>query len=1280
MPRDYFFNRAGKILAKGSRSRISVSDLEPVKNETSSTYLADRFEEYMDGKAISGINIFRGFANVLGGYFLKGSLMSFLANCSMISSVYVLQSIIFHLPIKPTGYFTTPRSELFRGLGLCILIFCLRMCMTMATNDASERYKKTSVKIKALVCSVVYRKSLKLSPQARKQFNSGTISNLIDSDSYCLEMAAQFINEIWSSPLVILVVSICLIIETGSSALIGIAVMIALVPIQVLLFILWSRFNARRVVVTDERLAFLQDMIDGIRVVKFYAWESYFLKHITFLRDKELRIIRHGDYYLSASDAICAAAPSIAVMFTFIYRHLQGGGLSINAIVPVIMLYNIMSAPLRFLPISAGLILMGSQSIGRIRDLLSAEEVHLNVQNKIQEAKSKNIIDIKSSEGTSDLENFDDFSSKVHSNSGSLLIQDADFVWNSESKSADLESITLHIKPGSLVFVIGEVGSGKSSLLAAIMGEMICRIGTVEKDCDFAYCPQQAWIMNETVRENIIFGLEWRAELYTRVVEACALQHDFNILPYGDMTEIGERGANLSGGQKQRISLARTAYRQASVILLDDTFSAVDANVGKMIFEECIIKLMRDQTRIIVTHQLNMLPFADHVVVMKGGRISEQGSYKDLMNDINGVLYQMSRQNLISETSELSESVLKLSDVDKKSNIQSFLASPTVDPMVLLSTSTMPVDLNGIIENEESKTGEIETKVYREYFKSAGGLSLITCCILAVVCNNIFRVTADRWMSIWIEDKLQTSSQTFYISGYAIIVFLLLICSFFHAFTIMIGVNMAAKNLHAGAIEGIVKVPISFFDRNPSGRIISRFSKDLNILDNQIRRAFAVVTICLGIVFVAFVTMCVLVWELIPLPIIVLFIFYRLQSFFRKTSRQLKRLEAQARSPYASNTAESLSGLVTIRAFGRIPFFVKKAEALSDEVSKASFAIAAVERWLFLRLESTNNLTLLLVTLGCHLLSIEKDKGGYAILCSLLVNGSMSWCAMYSAEIESNIISAERLFHYWTELDREANLINENDKLLKEWPNKGEIKMQNLCMRYRPGLPLVLDNLSVEIKAGDKIGIVGRTGAGKSSIMLALFRMMEPEEGSKIYIDGVDIMQVGIHTLRSRLSIIPQDPVLFSNTLRWNIDPEGSCSDEELWAVIERANLKSCVKRLDKGLDTVVGVHGISLSVGQRQLLCLARAMVRKSKIIILDEATANVDLATDEFVQKSIMTEFKNCTVLTIAHRLATVMEYDRIMVLSQGKIIEFDSPERLLADDKSKFTFLMRESQGHS
>jgi ATP-binding cassette subfamily C (CFTR/MRP) protein 1 len=920
--------------------------------------------------------------------------------------------------------------------------------------------------------------------------------------------------------------------------------------------------------------------------------------------------------------------PFLVSLSTFaVYVSISDHPLTSDIAFVAIALFGLLQFPLTVFPNVITSTIEASVSLYRIESYLSSEELDPNAVTR-QDYRND--------------PNYNDDTPLVEINHGT-------FKWAVEDPSPVLSDINLRVKKGQLTAVVGRVGAGKSSLISALLGDTVKMNGEVLLRGSVAYVPQQPWVMNATLRDNIVFGHRWDPHFYDRVLEACALKSDIAILNGGDQTEIGERGINLSGGQKARVSLARAIYARADIYLLDDTLSAIDMHVGRHIFDNVIGSegILKNKARILVTHGISYLPRTDEIVMLREGQIALSGSYADLMGQ---------KSELYALVTEFGNQQSKSSDEDEGSNegtidvgeedvLQSDTASIELIPreedaslnrrrqrmnsdVSIMSAKTLrraslvslakkgksakTDDGDRLITVEESAKGSVTWDVYKQYAKSCSLYGVIIVLILLVL-SQLASVGTNLWLKYWSsknQDHGANNSVWFYLAIYALIGWSSTIFAMIQTLVLWVYCAIrSARVLHAEMLETIMRSPMSFFDTTPLGRILNRFSKDQHTVDEVLPRTFngyfrvlfsVISTVCI----IAFSTPLFMVL-VVPLGVIYIYV----QRYYLATSRELKRLDSVGKSPIYSHFQETISGVSTIRAYEQQKRFMFENEGKLDDNQRAYFPSISCNRWLAVRLEFLGSIIILaaalFAVLGVVYGSSTIDAGlvGLSVSYALSVTQALNWVIRSYCEIETNVVSVERIKEY---IDLPTEKYNASRGVDPLWPTKGKIEFRDYATRYRPGLDLALRDLSFTVTPKEKIGIIGRTGAGKSSLSLSLFRIVEAAKGS-IYIDGVDISSLRLFDLRSRLTIIPQDPVLFAGTVRENLDPFGTHDDAELWQALQHSHLQEHITKMDGKLNAVVLEGGENFSVGQRQLICLARALLRRTTILVLDEATAAV-------------------------------------------------------------------------
>eukprot|EP01100_Stratorugosa_tubuloviscum_P002782 TRINITY_DN165_c0_g2_i1.p1 TRINITY_DN165_c0_g2~~TRINITY_DN165_c0_g2_i1.p1 ORF type:complete len:1466 (-),score=614.85 TRINITY_DN165_c0_g2_i1:64-4461(-) len=1107
----------------------------------------------------------------------------------------------------------------------------------------------TGMRVRSAIVTAVYAKALKLSNSSRQKYTVGEIVNLMSVDSQKIMDLAPYLHMLWSGPFQIIVALYLLYQTLGFSVFAGVAILLGMIPLNALLANKIRIYQKIQMGNKDARVKLMDEILNGIKVIKLYAWERSFAAKIFEVRQRELEILKKLAGLNSISGFTWSCAPFLVSLATFsFYVVVSDEPLTADKAFVSLALFNLLQFPLIMFPTVISSCIEASVSFSRLTGFLLAEELDLDA---VKREAPKNFYQANTSLNDP------------------IVVNNGDFSWDRITDVSVLNNINFRCKRASLNAIIGSVGAGKSSLLSAILGEMIKNRGEVYVQGSVAYVPQQAWIMNATIRDNILFGLPYDEYRYHATIESCALQADFAIFEAGDLTEIGEKGINLSGGQKQRVSLARAVYNDADIYILDDPLSAVDSHVGDHIFNAVVGPqgVLRNKVRLFVTNGIQFLSRCDNIITMKDGSIAEIGSFEELMRR-QGNLY-----NMISEFGK---------EVGLPSEEENTLSQSKKSRTRTKKPAPKPKEANEkakLIAKEEQRAGAVDNEVYKSYISSIGLWSIVFLISLYVL-GQLSQVGTSLWLSYWSEQNSATGSNSnipMFLGVYASlgVAQAILIIAQSLVVYIVCGIK-SSKYLHENLLHRTLRAPMSFFDTTPIGRIINRFSKDIYTIDDILPRTFGTF---FRTTFSVFAIVCVIsvstplfMVAIIPLG----FLYYFIQKYYLPTSRELKRLESITRSPIYAHFSETVSGAASIRAYSQQQKFTVENEKRLDLNNRAYYPTIASNRWLATRLEFIGSCVVLFASLFAVVSygKIEAGIAGLSVTYALSVTQTLNWMVRQSCEIEANIVSVERIKEYM-DIAIEAPEIIEDNQPNPSWPEKGVIQFDNYATRYRPGLDLVLKGVDFHVNAGEKIGIVGRTGAGKSSITLALFRIIESASGT-IIIDGINVSEIGLFNLRSRLTIIPQDPVLFSGTIRSNLDPFNQHSDEELWRALASANLSNFINTLDAKLDAHVNQGGENFSVGQRQLICLGRALLRKTQILVLDEATAAIDVETDNIIQQTIRREFKDCTILTIAHRLNTIMDSDRILVLDKGVVAEFASPEQLLRTPTSLFYSLSKKA----
>eukprot|EP00475_Leptophrys_vorax_P018991 TRINITY_DN25961_c0_g2_i3.p1 TRINITY_DN25961_c0_g2~~TRINITY_DN25961_c0_g2_i3.p1 ORF type:complete len:1046 (+),score=330.85 TRINITY_DN25961_c0_g2_i3:240-3140(+) len=847
-------------------------------------------------------------------------------------------------------------------------------------------------------------------------------------------------------------------------------------------------------------------------------------------------------------------------------------------------------------------------------------------------------------------------------------LKDADFAWSPTGPAA-LKDVNLQCLKEELTVVVGQVGASKTSLLMSLLGEMTRLKGNVKVPKVIAYASQKPWIFAGTVKENIVFHREFDLERYKRVIETCELSQDIQNLPELDETVIGERGVNLSGGQKARVSLARACYGVADLYLLDDPLSAVDAVVGSRIINNCIGSrpgtLLSGTTRILVTHQTQFLDHAAQVVCLDKGSVVFKGPPRELMQKVDSLPPGFS-EILSAEVGELKEDVAPEQVAQKKA----FIALENVN---FMSSKNIG---EGIIEKEDRLEGAVGFGMYKNLLKAINSpFFIIVFLVIAISCQ-LSVVGSDYFLSRWSNESPADQPDSYNYIIYASLGAAALVTSMTRAQMFFRMMLRASVRLHNGMFKGVLYSPMRFFESNPVGRILNRFTKDQSAVDEFLPLSLWDV-VQLGILLVSIIIVVGLTNPFALSSLLVIIpVFYFVRRRYIASSREIKRLDGVTKSPVLAFFSSTLDGIATVRAYGMEEQFMKNFIKKIDRNNRAWFSYLYLNRWIGFRLDMSSSIMVFAAALAAAMTrsSVSPSTAAFSLLYVLRLTSMFQWVVRQSAEAENYMTSLERI-HTYSELPSEGALVVESNRPAAEWPEAGEIEVLNFKMRYRPELDLVLKGLEFKIKAGEKVGVCGRTGAGKSSLFSAFYRLVNKDDGS-IRIDGIDINSIGLDDLRSKLSIIPQEPVIFSGSLRYNLDPFSIYSDEDIWNALEIVQLKETVEKLPNGLQTVVAEFGGNFSSGEGQLICVARALLKPSKVLFVDEATANVDKETDRVIQKVLRTRFEDRTVMTIAHRLNTIIDCDKIIVMDQGRVAECGTVDELLKIEGGKFKSMALDS----
>ncbi|CUM64740.1 uncharacterized protein PRCAT00002351001 [Priceomyces carsonii] len=1152
----------------------------------------------------------------------------------------------------------------------------------------------------------------------------GAIINLMAIDAFKVSEICGYLHYFVSSFLMIFICIVLLYKLLGISAIIGAIAIVLLFPINFKLANLISHFQKDMLAVTDKRIQKLNETFQSIRIIKFFAWEEKFLEIIMKIRNDELYILKLSTLVWCCAAFVWFITPTLITLISFYYFTIvEGHTLTAPIAFTALSLFTLLRAPLDQLSDMTSFVIQSKVSLDRIGEFLDEDETY----------------------------KYDQLSGPRDANSPYIGFEGASFSWNSKSSNDfKLRDLNVEFKSGKLNVIIGATGSGKTSLLMALLGEMellegkVFLPGIIPRDElvidpqtglteSVAYCSQTPWLLNDTIRNNILFFSPFNQERYDKVVEACALLRDFEILSGGDSTEIGEKGITLSGGQKQRVSLARAIYSNSKHVLLDDCLSAVDSHTASWIYENCIsAPIMQGRTCILVSHNVALtVQSAEWVISMHNGRIKNQGTPEDLLKAGDLGDDDLVKSSVINSRTQSSSNLESLDNKNADLKAKAAVIDAKLKAIKDNAESNDPepiIKTDGKLVEEEGKaSGVVGKKVYLGYAKDLGGVwaligIIFACCVAQFVfmfqswwlrywtlqneklveryvsqnfintLSNIYDGTNIKQLPItrmftgasnlisfsidYIGEAKSKHTTLYYIIIYALIGFgFAILACLRHFITFLAGLR-ASNIIFRRVLKNVLGAKLRFFDKTPQGRIMNRFSKDIESVDQELTPFASGVSDCV----IQCISILILIAAITPgflfFAFIIAFMYYFVGIYYLSLSRELKRYESITKSPIHQHFSESLHGVSTIRAYGVESRFMRQNLTAINNNNRPFFYLWVSNRWLSFRVDAVGSLVMFFAGIFV-LLSVGKIDAGLAGLSlsyAIAFSEAALWIVRLYANVEMNMNSVERLQEYF-EIEQEPPYEIPETKPRASWPDRGEIIVKDVSLRYSPELPRVIKNVSFDVEPNNKIGIVGRTGAGKSTIITAFFRFLDPETGS-ILIDGVDITKIGLRDLRQGITIIPQDPTLFLGTIRSNLDPFGQYNDEQMFKALRRVNLIND-DQIEEGenqnvfmnLDSKIAEGGGNLSQGERQLVCLSRSLLKNPKVMLLDEATSSIDYKSDSIIQQTIREEFSNSTILTIAHRLRTIIDYDKILVMDAGRVVEYDNPYVLISDKKSLF-----------
>ncbi|KAI9247698.1 hypothetical protein BDA99DRAFT_565069 [Phascolomyces articulosus] len=1303
----FLFSWVETMMKEGYRRTLNDDDLNELPPENRAKNILSNYRKHKSRSVLK--SLFRAYR----GPFIIQFLYCTVWNVGMFGPPLFLNKIVKY--IENVNHNDEPVSTAYLYV---IGLFVTGVVQTLAVQQALYIGRTNGIRIQAIAIGEVFSKSL------RRRDTTGAIDTDKDDDeekaknvNNLLSVDAQKMGEfiaycfyVYSYPTQIVISIFCLYKLLGVAALYGVLVMFLTQPITYYVSKRFETLQKDLMTATDKRLKTVNEMLNAIRIIKFFAWEKEFRSRVLASREIELKAIRARLFMFMHMMNSWFLIP-VLIMVVVFYIYTLEHKLTASTAFTALALFNTFREALDEFPMIISFILQANVAAKRIESFLDEDEVEISAPS----------------------------SASLHDPTQIGFVGDAAFSWEKpdpskpQEQTLALEGLNLSFPPNKLSIVCGPTGSGKTTLLSSLLGETWLVKGSIRLPriipnrssplggavSGIAYVAQTAWLQNCSIRDNILFGLPYDAERYEKVLYVTALTRDLDILEYGDSTEIGEKGVTLSGGQKQRVAIARAVYSQAETVILDDCLSAVDAHTAKHLYEHCLTgELMRGRTIILVTHHVGLcLKGAAYVVALKDGKVAGAGDPHTMLK--SGVL---------------GEELARIQEENADANEEKSTDGPI--PTVPQSAKKTGEDGAGKLVQEEARAeGGVKWSVYQTYINASGGYVYWIILLLLFSLAQSSVLVQDYWIKVWAsayppgpegassddlganstmttsnsvgifssaggfgssasepgtfsihyissllsKDEANRVDVEYYLGVYFFLGIVSLVMQSIRSLIMFIGSINASRRLHERLLHRILRAKVRFFDTTPLGRIVNRFSSDLQTIDQEVSPSlsFLLYSIVTTISIVGLITYVIPAF-IVPGAVIAI-IYWLIGAYYLATSRDMKRLNSVSRSPIYVQFNESVNGVTTIRAFGSQHRFIAENHLRIDNNNRPFLWMWATNRWLHARVEVVGAFVSFCTGFVMVMARDWVDPGmaGLALSYSLTFVFHVLWVVRMYAINEMNMNAIERL-HEYLDVDQEPPAHIPATCPPVSWPETGKIKVQDLVMKYSPESPAVLRDISFETRPREKIGIVGRTGSGKSTLTLSLFRFMEATAG-QIFIDGVDISKIGLEDLRSRLTIIPQDPVLFSGTLRTNLDPFDQHDDVELWAALKRSHLVDHHGADDNKnitLDSPVSANGSNWSQGQRQLIALARALVKKSSLIILDEATSSVDFDTDHQIQQTIRKEFVDSSLLCIAHRIRTVADYDRILVLDHGKVIEFDTPYNLISQEDGVFRQMCERS----
>ncbi|XP_042484664.1 ABC transporter C family member 3-like [Macadamia integrifolia] len=1249
------FSWMGPLVALGYKKTLDLEDVPQLSSCDSANVVFSSIRNKIEsdgnnGGQISSTKLVKALILLTWKEILWTGLLSIVCTLASYVGPYFIESF-FH-------YLKSSHQLKYKGYVLVFIFFLSKLIRCFSERHLFFQLRKMGNRVRTALFAIIYKKNLVLSSQAKQGHTSGENVNLMTVDVEKTGFFSWYLHDIWRVPIQFVLALLNLYKRLGLASLVAFAATMILMLANVPLIKLKEKIQGELMDSKDRRMKVTSEALRNMRILKLQGWEMKFLSKITERRKFETKWLKKLLYTSAMASFVYSSTPLFVSMATFGFCELMGIQLNSGKILSALATFEMLQEPIHNLPDTISMILQIKVSLNRITSFLCLDDLDQNIVQKLPRDSTEVAIEI------------------IKGN----------FSWDIHSPNLTLKDLNFQVKHGMKVVVCGSVGSGKSSLISCILGEVPKISGSIKLKGKKAYVAQLPWIQSGKIVDNILFGKEMDKERYEMILEACSLKKDLELFAFGDQTIVGERGINLSGGQKQRIQIARALYHDADIYLLDDPFSAVDAHTGTHLFKECLLGILGSKTVIYVTHQVEFFPFADLILVMKDGKITQAGKYEEILSSgtdfvelvgahnkalakLNSIEHGVALNNLINN--EEDDNMLcgeKSNQDDEVRESENYKTEELVEPK------------GQLVQEEKREKGGVNPLLYLKYVTTAYKGAFVPLILLAQILFELLQIVSSYWMVL---DNPDSEDVRPHVMGcnpifiYIALTFGSSLCTFTRSMLIVTAGYKTSTLLFNKMHLCIFRAPLLFFDSTPSGRILNRVSIDQSAADTSIPHKFEQLLISIIGFLGTIAVMSQVAWQMliVSIPMTVACIWY--QQYYISTARELSRLTGVCQAPITQHFVESSLGSITIRCFGQEERFMDTNLKLVDGYFRPKFHFSGAIEWLCFRMDMLASITYAIFFV--FLISVPHGVLSPGIMGLAVTYGlsfSMHGIIWDLCSLENNIISIERIMQY-TCIPSEPPLVVEENKPDDEWPSQGKVDIVNLQVRYASHLPLVLRDLTCTFPGGIKIGIVGRTGSGKSTLVQALFHMLEPVAG-QIWIDGINIFKIGLHDLRSRLSIIPQDPIMFEGTLRSNLDPLEDYTDEQIWEVLDKCQLGDEIRKKEGKLDTSVNENGENWSIGQRQLVCLGRVLLKRCKVLVLDEATASMDTATEYLIQQTLRQHFSGSTVITIAHRITSILDIDMVLLLDNGLILEYDSPAKLLEIKSSSFAKLVKEYTG--